>query len=386
MDLSGCPVCSTPFGPDWWLLARHTMGGDPIATHVCPGCTLAWTGTATFRVDAGYRARVCSHDAAARVEADDGRVGFGTPTDRLAMDRARVGDLERAFASVGSHRRLRVVQVGARQTTWLRTAAQGRRVNLVALEPWGPWANAARAAELDVQQHPLEGWRRRGSFDLIVEHDVLPHLADPMAHLQAIWARLAPGGVALVEVPNLLCAAGSSTDEFLTNGRPYWFTPRALVTACKRAGLEPFHLVAEGRLRVLCRRADPLAVTVPGPTAEAVVEAVRGNDLRLHLKRALFATGATPAALRMAATIHARCSRAAVRADLAIEIATACERGSDLDGAATWLERSQLDRPDPEVARTLAQLDHVRQRVHSVWREVAAANGSMPTEYARLAS
>lgn len=386
MDPRSCPVCGTAFGSDWWLLGRHVAGGEPIATHVCPGCTLAWTGRPWFRVDAGYRARVCSRDAAVLVEGDDGRIAPGPAEHRQAVAAARTTDLERAFAAVHSHRRLRVLQVGARDPSWLTAARRGRRVNAMAVEPWAPWAQAARAVDIEVHQRPLEGWRRRGSFDLIVEHDVLPHLCEPMPHLQAIAARLAPQGVALIEVPNLLQATGAAAQDILTTGRPFWYTPRALVTACKRAGLAPFQLAADERLRVWCRPSAPLAVNASGPSAEDVVETVGGNDLRLHLKRALFRMGATPAAMQLAATIHGRCSRAPVRADLAIEIATACERSSDLDGAAYWLEVSLRDRADVDVARTLATLQAVRRRVQSMWIELPAANGPMASAPLRLVS
>lgn len=376
MDLRGCPVCSATFGPDWWMLSRYAAG-DPIATHVCPGCTLAWTGRPWFRTDAGYRARVCSRDAGALLEGDDGRVGPGPTEHRRAIEQARLGDLERAVAAIAGHRRLRVLQIGLRDPSPLLALRRRHRVNAVAIEPWAPWAQTARSHDLDVHQRPLEGWRRRGTFDLIVEHDVLPHLCDPMEHLGAIAGRLAPAGVAVIEVPNLLQAVGS-TDEVLTTGRPFWFTPRALTSACKRAGLLPFHLATDERLRVWCRRAAPIASTLPGPSACDVVDTVRGNDLRLQLKRALFRTGATPTAIQMAAAIHARCSHPGVRADLAIEIASACERGSDLESATRWLEASQRDRPDPEVVRTLVAIAQVRRSVEDVWAELPAANGPMP--------
>jgi len=374
MDLRACPVCNTPFGSAWWLLARHASGTEPIATHVCPECTLAWTGRPTFRPDAGYRARVWSTDPSARVEDDDGQVRAGSIEHRHAMSLARIADLRRAFGAVRSRRRIRALQVGVRDGGLLQAARRGMRVNAVALEPWAPWANAARASDNDVHQSTLEDWRKRGAFDLIVEHDLLPHLCDPMAHLRAIAARLAPDGVALIDVPNLLRAVGTSSEDVLSTARPMWFTPRALVTACKRAGLAPFHLDADERVRIMCRPAAPLAVTVPGVSADDVVETVRGNDVRLALKRALFRAGATPVALHLASQIHARCSRPALRADLAIEIATACERSSDFDAAAHWLVVAQQDRFDPEVSTTLDTLERVRDRMRTVWTDIPSAN------------
>ncbi len=386
MDVRSCPVCSTTFGPDWSTLSRLAAGGEPVATHVCPECTLAWTGRPQFRVDTCYRSRVWSRDAGGLLESGDGRVTAGPPEHRADLAAARVSDLRRAFAAVRTRRRVRVLQVGLSAGPVVHEAGRGLRVNAMALEPWAPWANAARAHATEVHQQTLESWRRRGMFDVIVEHDLLPHLCEPLQHLRTIAGRLAPAGVALIEVPNLLRAAGLSDEEVLSTARPFWFTPRALVTACKRAGLTPFHLAADERLRVLCRVAPPLAMTVPGVLASEVVDVVRGNDTRLLLKRALFRTGATPSALQMAAIVHARCTRRAVRADLAIEIATACERTSNFEAAAHWLEVSMLDRPDPEVAQTLATLELLRRRVRSLWLDAPAANDPMPSGTARLAS
>jgi SAM-dependent methyltransferase len=370
MDLLACPVCATVFGNAWWLLGRRASGNEPIATHVCPECTLACTGRPSFRTDAGYRARVWSVDPSTRVEDDDGQVRPASIEHRHALELARVADLRRALGAVRSRRRLRALQVGVRDGGLLQAARRGLRVNAVALEPWAPWANAARATDNDVHQSTLEDWRKRGAFDLIVEHDLLPHLSDPMAHLRAIASRLAPDGVALIEVPNLLQAVGATGEDVLSTARPFWFTPRALVTACRRAGLAAFHLETDQRLRVMCRPAPPVAITVPGTSAEDVVEVVRGNDVRLSLKRALFRAGATPVAIHLASTIHARCTRPALRADLAIEIATACERGSDFDAAAHWLMVAQQDRYDPEVSATLDTLERVRDRVRTMWTPI----------------
>lgn len=376
MDVRACPVCAVPFDSSWPVLAARA-GAEPVASHVCPGCTTSWTGRPWFRDATGYRARVCTSDAAAAIEDDDGRIRVATGDTHRRIVLSRASDVLRAIDDVQSHRRIRLLQIGTRDAEPVALAVRQRRVNPMALEPWRPWANAARELGIDAQPQVLEQWKRRGSFDVIVEHDLLPHLCDPMAHLRAIAARLSPHGVALIEVPNLLRAAGSSESEILRTLRPFWFTPRALVTACKRAGLAAFRLTVDERLRVWCRKAEPQAVTVPGPSAQDVLAAVHGNDLRLHLKRALLQTGATPRAIAMAATIHRRCSVANTRADLAIEIATACERGSDLDAAAAWLIASLRDRNDSEVRITLANIDRVRERASAVWNALPAANGPM---------
>jgi len=379
-----CPACDTPASESSLLLSRIAMT-EPVMTLLCPRCTLAQTGRAAFSSAAGYRARVCSRDPFESIEQDDGYLVAAGDVRREALRRARLDDLEHALAASGRRRRPRVLQIGARDEELVARTRDRLHAKVIALEPWLPWAQRARARGIACDASTLEAWRRRGSFDVIVEHDLLTHLADPCEHLRAIATRLAEGGVAVIEVPNLLAATGVSHEDVLSAARPWWFTPRALVALCKRAGLVPFFLAADERLRVLCRRAAPNAVVPPGPDAHEVAQIVWGNDLRLQLKRALASVGAAPQSLRAAAAIHARCSQANVRADLAIEIANACERCSDLDNAAHWLQLSLRDRADDEVQRTLDRLCEVRAKIAQIWTAEVAANDNLAEPY-RLAS
>jgi Methyltransferase domain len=359
--------------------------GEPAMTLICPRCTLAQTGRAAFNAGAGYRARLCSRDPFDRSEQDDGSIADAPASRRHALLAARLDDVEHALAASGKARRARVLHIGTRDGELLARARARLRIKPIALEPWLPWAQQARALDLEVDTSTLEGWRRRGTFDLIIEHDLLPHLADPLEHLRAIAARLSETGVAVLEVPNLLVATGISHEHVLSPTRPFWFTARALVGLCKRAGLAPFFLAADERLRVLCRRAPPNGCVPPGPDAHEVAQIVWGNDLRLQLKRALSNVGAAPGSIRAAAAIHSRCSHKGVRADLALEIANACERCSDLENATHWLQLALLDRDDSEVERTLARLCEVRERIVQIWHEEAAANDDASAAF-RLAS
>jgi SAM-dependent methyltransferase len=373
MSVVPCPVCAAPFEGEWLLLQR-IAASEPIATHLCPRCTVARTGRPGYDADAGYRARVCAVDPTAFVEGDD-----GTLTRKAPRLRQRLDDLGQALAAIdlGACRgRARVLHVGARDGAFLAAARHRFPLETVALEPWRPWADAARGRGIDVDASTLERWRGRERFDVVVEHGVVAHLCDPVAHLRAIAARLKPRGVALLEVPHLLASAGLAA-EVLSAQRPFSFTLRALVTACKRAGLVPIFAVAQARLVVLCRAAAVASQCVsPGPEAAEVAQTVWGNDLRIHLKRALAQSGATPTAIDAAGRVHGRCSHAPTRADLAIEIANACERDANLDGAAGWLATSLVDRPDAEVQATLRHIDEIRRRIH------VAANGPYPTAMA----
>jgi hypothetical protein len=316
-------------------------------------------------------------------EQDDGAVHApdAMTLARLADDRRN--DLERALAMIKPGRRApRVLHVGTRDGRWLASVGRRLHVNAVALEPWLPWANEARMQGLRVHAAVIETWRTRAQFDVIAEHDLLPMLADPLAHLRSIAARLAPGGVALIEVPNLLRAVGVSTENVLCLDRAHWFTPRALVAMCRRAGLVVAAITNDERIRVWCHAGPASACVPPGPDADDVAQCVWGNDLRLQLKRALAQVGGGPGALVAAAEVHRHCTRAAIRADLAIEIANACERNGDFDGAAAWLSTSLADRPDPDVEVVARHLAAVRARVVDVWRRTPAANDPGTTQLA----
>jgi len=361
MLATACPVCTAPFEAPWLLLQR-LAADERVPTHLCPRCTVARTGRPQYDADAGYRARLCVGDPTALVERDDGRLTRAETGKRRGPMRRRLDDLGRALSAIDGDGRPRVLHVGARDGEFLAAARHRFPLETVGLEPWRPWATAARERGLAIATTTLERWEDAQRFDVVVEHGLLSHLCDPVDHLRRIAARLHPRGAAVIEVPNLLAGAGAAA-EVLSVQRPFTFTARSLVTACKRAGLVPIFAVAEQRLVVLCRPAPASQCVSPGPDAGEVALSVWGNDLRIELKRALARTGATAAAVTMAAGVHRRCTHAPTRADLAIEIANACERDSDLDGAAYWLKTSLRDRTDAEVEATLQRLDEVRHRV-----------------------
>jgi hypothetical protein len=201
----------------------------------------------------------------------------------------------------------------------------------------------------------------------VLDLDMLPHMPDPVAHLRAVADRMRERGVAMIAVPNLLGVTGDLADDVLRGDSPHMFTPRALATACRRAGLMPFVIAAGPELRMLCRRDTCSEAIVSGPDAMSVAHSAWGNDLRLSIKRALAEHGPTPRVLRTAADVHRQCPSPGARADIAIEIAVHCERCSDYEQAAAWLRRSLEDRTDAEVEATLAQLDHVLAHVRAAW-------------------
>lgn len=77
----------------------------------------------------------------------------------------------------------------------------------------------------------------RGSFDLVTLFQVLEHLAEPVEDLESIASFLKPGGLFMVEVPNILFP-GMRFDHKWHDGHLYGFDLLTLEAAANRAGLE----------------------------------------------------------------------------------------------------------------------------------------------------
>ena len=75
------------------------------------------------------------------------------------------------------------------------------------------------------------------SFDIITMWHVLEHLADPMAVLRRLFELLRPGGLLVIEVPNLNCLVRKSYQVPLTvNLHLYHFSPTTLSSLVSAAG------------------------------------------------------------------------------------------------------------------------------------------------------
>jgi 2-polyprenyl-3-methyl-5-hydroxy-6-metoxy-1,4-benzoquinol methylase len=77
------------------------------------------------------------------------------------------------------------------------------------------------------------------SFDIITMWHVLEHLADPMAVLRRLFELLRPGGVLVIEVPNLNCLVRKSYQVPLTvNLHLYHFSSTTLSSLVTAAGFK----------------------------------------------------------------------------------------------------------------------------------------------------
>lgn len=378
-SFDACPICCHPVGRDWERLGQSARYEEPIETWMCPRCTAAFTRDGALgSTRAQYRARAMFPESAALLWEDElGRIHPPGGDEHRDLLRDRLLDVRYAIAQLRGRSQPRLLEIGCRDGLLLSTAKRiFDDLQPEGIEPWGPWRSAARARGLAVDTTPIEERLGEQSFDIIVDVDVLPRLEDPVAHLRAVAAALGDGSVAIIGAPNLTGCRGELTHDILRADTPSLFTPRALATACMAAGLKPFHVTNGPEMRVLCTRGVPSTSVVAGPDVLRVSAALRGNDLRLSIKRALADKGPTPRLLVVAKSVHTRCPCPDTRADIAIEIAISAERCSDYETATAWLKTSLEDRADPDVEDTLGQLQVVIRQVNTLVATDAVALAS----------
>lgn len=97
---------------------------------------------------------------------------------------------------------LRVLEIGCSRG-WFLEAARARGTIVFGVEPVHEDAEVARAAGFLVEEglfpdRPLDP----GPYDIIVFNDVFEHLPEPAAASRAVAERLAPGGLAVVNLPS----------------------------------------------------------------------------------------------------------------------------------------------------------------------------------------
>ncbi|MDH3636315.1 MAG: class I SAM-dependent methyltransferase [Gammaproteobacteria bacterium] len=131
---------------------------------------------------------------------------------------------------------------------------------------WGYWSRMAQAHGLDVTGYELSPQRSQyaramgikvvdklpgagAHFDYIHANQVFEHLADPLQALKDLCARLAPGGVVCIRVPDsrgvaeILVRRGWSQGLDAVHPLEHinCFTRKTLTSLATRAGLTPFN-------------------------------------------------------------------------------------------------------------------------------------------------
>jgi SAM-dependent methyltransferase len=138
----------------------------------------------------------------------------------------------------------RVLDVGTAGGAFLEAAEQFG-YHAVGMEPSQYLVERARTRGLTVEQGTIDNHKfPAGGFDMVTLWDVIEHLVDPKKALRQIARLLKPGGILLINFPDI----GTWQARFA--GRRFWwilsvhlhhFTRRTVEDICRRTGFETFH-------------------------------------------------------------------------------------------------------------------------------------------------
>jgi SAM-dependent methyltransferase len=173
-----------------------------------------------------------------------------------------------------------ILDVGANRGAFSRAVLESTpNARIVGLEPdatvVAEWAHDPAIAwiEARIEEAPFAD----ESFDLVYSCHTIEHLRSPRDTLADHWRVLAPGGILLVEAPNLaLIGTDTVVEEFFIDKHLYHFSATTLTRLIERAGFEivagpfPADLV---NVTVLARKISAGRAIAPDP--EEAREAAR---------------------------------------------------------------------------------------------------------------
>ena len=138
----------------------------------------------------------------------------------------------------------KVLDIGTAGGAFLDAAKQ-YGYDAYGMEPSADLAARGKARGLKIEQGTIESHTfAPGSFDMVCLWDVIEHLPDPKSALGEIRKLLKPGGVLLINFPDI----GTWQAKFA--GRRFWwfisvhlhhFTEKSIRDICARTGFEAFH-------------------------------------------------------------------------------------------------------------------------------------------------
>jgi len=174
------------------------------------------------------------------------RHGRNTPERQWEAGRSRIRHvlrLERMTRSIRGGERMRVLDFGCGWGGFLAAAA------VFGAEAYGIDRDTDRREGAgDAGIHVLPDLSAldpglRGGFHALTLFQVLEHLEQPLAVLEALAPWVAPGGILILETPNCKDITGISSMTDYRGVHPLshinGFTPRSLAAIAERAGFEP---------------------------------------------------------------------------------------------------------------------------------------------------
>ncbi|MCE2947041.1 MAG: class I SAM-dependent methyltransferase [bacterium] len=249
------------------VVSLRDRDGSPLCTVMCTGCGLV-------RADPMPDAAALDRYYRERYRIDYKRQSAPSRrhilrAGRVALDRiSRLPRLQRMPAGG------RALDIGAGGGEFAYLLGRTTGLAVTGIEPNEGYAQHARTTlGLDLVVSPLnEAMPAGGTFDLVTMFHVLEHLRDPGAALARIASWLAPGGLAVVEVPNVEATCQSPLHLFHA-AHLYNFNAPALERLGEKAGLEPvdrWFSPDRGNFSVTLRRPEgrPLPA-VAGPASGA---------------------------------------------------------------------------------------------------------------------
>ena len=221
-----CPMCGAAASG-----ARAVLSAHGLTLLDCQGCGLTYTRSVMDEAaDAGrYRASAL----------DEATIALRLSAPYLELETARARYYLSRLAAQGA-RQGSLLEIGSGFGTLLVEAeAAGWRA--LGLEPGHLGASATRRRGGAVVEgyFPTDLPDPSARFDAIAALDVLEHMASPIPFLEAIHARLAPGGLLFLQVPNwdsLLVRLEGAASSVVCPGHWSYFTPATLPALLARAG------------------------------------------------------------------------------------------------------------------------------------------------------
>jgi SAM-dependent methyltransferase len=272
-----CPLCG---GAEHDVVGTRDRRGADLRTVLCTKCGHVFTNPAP------------SPEALATYYRDAYRQDYkqiATPK-RKHVYRAGMGALTR-FARLAPHiaRAARVIDIGAGGGEFVYLLAR-RGFDVAGIEPHAGYANYAREMYgVDIKAGTLETAAfPENSADAITMHHVLEHTSSPLSALRQIWTWLKPGGIAVIEVPNLASWAHAPHHRF-HKAHLHTFNRTGLEGAFINAGFEIVQMNApgdRGHLNVVAKK-----VSAPADFTWRNVSAESRATLAAHTRLAHIFSG-----------------------------------------------------------------------------------------------
>ncbi len=228
-------VCDLCGSADYRIYSEKGRHGVAIRTVICRGCGLVYTNPKPTEEENEdfYKRRYW------------GSYKNETKPDE-AFFRRRLPKIQSMFGLARPHLHpgCKVLEIGSGVGALLSLIkeAAGEGSTVIGIEPHGGHSAFAREQKgLDVRTglfHEFVDELEEGTFDLVVMNHVLEHTISPTETLRTIHRLLKPGGIYLVEVPNVQFP-GSRISHYFHPAHHYAFSPNTLRHLAIKTGFDP---------------------------------------------------------------------------------------------------------------------------------------------------